>query len=120
MAYEKNTWARGDIVTSAKLNHMEDGIANAGETLVIGGLSDNGLDGLSGTSDKTWQEIDNALAAGAICVVVSNKIDGGHGQLFVDNTALNAGTYSINVGGNTATTSSADGYPTIGMDPPIG
>lgn len=26
MAYEKNTWATGDVVTSMKLNHMEDGI----------------------------------------------------------------------------------------------
>ena len=29
MAYEKQTWAKGDIVTSAKLNHMEDGIADS-------------------------------------------------------------------------------------------
>ena len=30
MAYEKNTWASGDVVTSAKLNNMENGIGNAG------------------------------------------------------------------------------------------
>lgn len=29
MAYEKNTWASGDVVTSAKLNHMENGIEAA-------------------------------------------------------------------------------------------
>ena len=29
MSYEKQTWQTGDIVTSAKLNHMEDGIENA-------------------------------------------------------------------------------------------
>ena len=28
MAYEKNTWKTGDIVTSAKLNHIEEGIEN--------------------------------------------------------------------------------------------
>ena len=28
MSYEKQTWETGDIVTSAKLNHLEDGIAN--------------------------------------------------------------------------------------------
>lgn len=27
MAYQKNTWASGDVVTSAKLNKMEQGIA---------------------------------------------------------------------------------------------
>lgn len=28
MAYDKNTWKSGDVVTSAKLNNIENGIAN--------------------------------------------------------------------------------------------
>ena len=47
MAYEKNTWQTGDVVTAAKLNNMENGIADAlainvytaeyiGETLTAG------------------------------------------------------------------------------------
>ena len=30
MSYTKTTWANGDIITAEKLNHMEDGIENAG------------------------------------------------------------------------------------------
>lgn len=30
MAYEKQTWECGQVITADKLNHMEDGIANAG------------------------------------------------------------------------------------------
>lgn len=30
MTYTPNTWATGDTITAAKLNNMEDGIANAG------------------------------------------------------------------------------------------
>lgn len=30
MAYDKNIWSCGDEITAEKLNHMEDGIANAG------------------------------------------------------------------------------------------
>ena len=30
MGYTKQTWAGGDTVTAAKLNHIEDGIAEAG------------------------------------------------------------------------------------------
>lgn len=30
MAYEKQEWKCGDVVTAEKLNHMEDGIAEAG------------------------------------------------------------------------------------------
>lgn len=29
MAYEKQTWHTGDVITEGKLNHMEDGIAGA-------------------------------------------------------------------------------------------
>ena len=29
MSYDKNTWAKGDVITANKLNHIEDGIANA-------------------------------------------------------------------------------------------
>lgn len=58
MSYEKNTWAKGDVVTSAKLNHMEDGIANAG-VLVVGTTEEDNTIVL----DKTWQEIyDSPLA----------------------------------------------------------
>lgn len=32
MAYEKTTWATGDVITAEKLNHAEDGIAAGSET----------------------------------------------------------------------------------------
>lgn len=35
MSYEKNTWANGDVITAAKLNNMEDGIADSEYDLVI-------------------------------------------------------------------------------------
>ena len=50
MPYEPTTWKSGDVVTSAKLNKIEGGIANA--VLIV---HDN-----DGTLDKTWQEIHDA------------------------------------------------------------
>ena len=35
MAYEKTNWQTGDVVTSAKLNKIEDGIANVGEVFKV-------------------------------------------------------------------------------------
>ena len=32
MAYTKNNWARGDVITSAKLNNIETGIATIAST----------------------------------------------------------------------------------------
>lgn len=34
MAYDKNTWQSGDVVTSAKLNNIENGIANLSNAIV--------------------------------------------------------------------------------------
>lgn len=32
MAYEKQTWTTGEVITEEKLNHIEDGLAEAGQT----------------------------------------------------------------------------------------
>ena len=111
MAYTKNTWRTGDVVSSQKLNHMEDGIANS--TLVISGFSyaENSSD-LVGTSDKTWQEIDDALSTGVRCVIIVAGM-GGHDQLPVNSVVFVNGVYRIFFNDTSATTTSADGYPTI-------
>lgn len=65
MAYVKQTWQTGDTVTSAKLNHMEDGIAASdGAALVVGSTTE----GNTITLDKTYAEI---LAGNYIAVFVS-------------------------------------------------
>lgn len=34
MAYEKQTWTTGDVITQEKLNHMEDGIGKTGVSII--------------------------------------------------------------------------------------
>lgn len=34
MAYEKQTWQTGDVITQEKLNHMEDGIGKTGVSII--------------------------------------------------------------------------------------
>ena len=55
MSYEPTTWKSGDVVTSAKLNKIEQGIANAG-----GGGGALVVHVVDETLDKTWQEIHDA------------------------------------------------------------
>lgn len=55
MSYEPTNWKSGDTVTSAKLNKIEQGIANAG-----GGGGALIVTNTDGTLDKTWQEIHDA------------------------------------------------------------
>ena len=55
MSYEKQTWATGDVITAEKLNHMEDGIEDAGggTTRVIEVV----IDGSTQTLQATYNQI---------------------------------------------------------------
>lgn len=102
--YVKQNWQTGDVVTSAKLNHMEDGIAGGGVLVVTS----------DGTAlDKTWQEIHDAMPA----VWVTNET----GTLF--NPVVTAfggeGNYGVGVwnyqqqNASMYVAESADGYPSF-------
>ena len=76
MAYEKQTWAKGDVVTSTKLNHIEDGIAAAesgggGGRFVITADKPTGTSSSPAavTADKSLAEIVAAMEAGMTPVV---------------------------------------------------
>lgn len=63
MAYNKTTWASGDVVTSDKLNHIEDGIAGA-EPLVL-------------TFDTlNVRTISEAVRQGRPCIMYSEAMEG--------------------------------------------
>jgi len=62
MAYEKNEWANGDVVTSAKLNHIEDGIAGA-EPLVLTAAT------------LKWSTIHDAVQQGRLCFMYSEAME---------------------------------------------
>lgn len=106
MAYTKNTWQTGDIVSSQKLNHMEDGIADAGGVMVINDVN--------GTLDKTWQEIYDAMSAGKLCIVrndmwASNSVIA---VVPVMSVAIADGDYGVSITvDNWYHASSATGYP---------
>lgn len=61
MAYEKQTWKTGDVVTSAKLNHLEDGVAGGGNLLVEFTFDPENE---TYTCNKTFAEVYSAVQAG--------------------------------------------------------
>lgn len=65
MNYEPTQWKAGDTVTSAKLNKMEQGIANGGGIQIIH-VDEND------TLDKTWQEIHD----GGLGVIIIETLSG--------------------------------------------
>lgn len=85
MSYTKQTWANGDVVTAAKLNHMEDGIEAGGSGGGGGALVVTSTDG---TCNKTAAEMFAAAQTGLVIIhdtnsdiyntVVSFQIDRGY------------------------------------------
>lgn len=67
MSYTKQTWANGDIITSEKLNHMEDGIGSSGVAeILIDHITFDEDDKPVHTLDKTVEELLTGLEAGTI------------------------------------------------------
>lgn len=78
MAYEPTVWATGDVVTSQKLNKLEEGVANSG-----GGLSNLPVIKLDGNDTTPIDEI-RALAQSnkmfGIPVIVEYSTSNGYGK----------------------------------------
>ena len=71
MSYTPTNWASGDIITTEKLNKIEQGISevsniNSGSSGIVQGplIVSEASDGLVVVLNKTWQEIYNAVEAG--------------------------------------------------------
>lgn len=78
MAYEPTNWKKGDVVTAAKLNHLENGIADGAGELIVH-LTEN--DG-TWSADQTFADIDSTYQNGRnVRVMFSLEMDGG-GVLF--------------------------------------
>lgn len=104
MSYVKQTWQTGDVVTSAKLNHMEDGIAAAGSVLVVHDVD--------GTLDKTWQEIHDALPL--VCAMKNEGYYKWVEYATSEEGEFYTGFFVVTPGGTVKQeyfASSADGYP---------
>lgn len=86
MAYVKNTWAKGDIITASKLNHMEDGISAGGSGIKVYNIDihitentvEGGYDNFSGTIETNlsnvtskqtlWAAVKSAILAQDPCI----------------------------------------------------
>ena len=111
MSYEPTNWKSGDVVTSAKLNKLEQGVANAGG----GALVVHSSDADSPVLDKTWKEISDAVSAGQIVIVLNSYGDIGYLSA-VPLYAVETETYFVHFfySGNaqdTFVTDSENGYP---------
>ncbi len=103
MAYEKQTWINGDVITQEKLNHIEDGIEDAYELPAVT-ETDNGK--VLGVENGAWSVVNGGGGGGVSCVeiftetvVCSETESNGATATFADNTPLNAGVITVVING---------------------
>ena len=118
MSYTPTTWTTGDVITAAKLNNMEQGIASAGGGggggLVVEFTRTTEPRGL--ISNKTWLEIHNALTSMPVSVVFNLDTVGDYNSMhqhvidsiYYDDEDYN---YYVSIADFDFVASSAEGYP---------
>ena len=127
MSYEKQTWQTGDIVTSAKLNHMEDGIAeNGGGSYIVKKIPiyENG-DLVGFKLDKNYTEIKTAFLSGLYIYVIRTDV----GETYIDYTIgilselsedTDAGIWALTIDDLQFTSNSATGEMRYMFNDPLG
>ena len=117
MSYEKQTWQTGDVVTSAKLNHMEDGIAAAGGggVLVVNVTFDESTE--TEICDKTAGEMTAALESGGIIFRQYDEGDGVYYYSTLKTAGISDEEYYFESQGTQYSASSASEYPSTGGGP---
>ena len=108
MSYTPTEWKTGDIVSSQRLNKLEEGVKDAYGVMVINN-NDN-------TLDKTWQEIYDAIGAGKLCVVRTTLGETIRSVGIVSSASSLGNEYTVDTTSNdTFKATSSTGYPAKGL-----
>ena len=104
--YEKQTWNTGDVITEEKLNHMEDGIANAVSLI----LKENEY-----TLDKTYKEIVQAVENCLNVILKRTDEDNMMNISALSRYGVIQGYYTLDFGGVSFSAESENDYPVESM-----
>lgn len=94
MAYVKNTWETGDVITAEKLNHMEDGIAGGSEFKIynmVVNATYNEQTGYTGTIQTDIPGVSNWDTFESAC----GDLAGGYNKLYFRVNITNGSHYNF-------------------------
>lgn len=77
MAYNPTVWARGDVVSSGRLNHIENGIVDA----------HNGVAVVNGKIDQKVEELEAMIGSPLVASTVSDMVDEDRVYVYVGSEA---------------------------------
>lgn len=98
MSYSKQTWANGDVITADKLNHMEEGVAEAVNGALVFHFTavydSEEQEWLFDSCDKTVEEVISAVGANTpvygVCTASGSAFD--EAVFTLDNISESNGT----------------------------
>ena len=119
MSYEPTNWQEGDLITSERLNKMEQGIASGeGGIFLIPAEYDSSTG--NATMQKTAGEIFEAASSGKLCVMEVHSQDNGVltiNQPVLTGVSKNGSMYMININDVTFYANSPTEYPSTSTAP---
>lgn len=105
MAYEPYEWKAKDNITTARLNHIEQGIAAGGGAMVVS--MDLDSESTSVTFPMTWKEVNDTITSGTIVIFKINSSDNNTSTSIVTTFRSGGGKYKLYVAGFESATFSA-------------
>ena len=119
MSYEPTNWQEGDLITSERLNKMEQGIASGeGGIFLIPAEYDSSTSNT--TMQKTAGEIFEAASSGKLCVVAlhtSHDETQGFMYAIIDSMDREGTLYTFGFRDTVSYANSADEYPSTDTTP---
>lgn len=117
MAYEPYEWKAKDNITTARLNHIEQGIASGGGAMVVS-MDLGDTPPTSVTFPMTWKEVNDTITSGTIVIVKVNSSDNSTSTSIVT-TFSSGGKYrlvAVGYGVLTFSATSENDYPVLDDD----
>lgn len=70
MSYTKTAWTDGDVISAEKLNHIEEGVSESPDIIVVHFTIDYEQSPVAVTADKTFNELKTAIENGVVVLGV--------------------------------------------------
>ena len=110
MAYEKQTWTDGEIVSSEKLNHIEQGLLNNVTNVMTVSINyDKDKDNYF--ISYPWNELHEIFISNNTLIICKTTFDNSYSFEYVANIISNDRGYSVYTSENEFFTNTETGYP---------